>query len=404
VAIVDAWQSPTLVPDAQQYALQFDPQHLLQSTQITAVCAPSDCPLPTDPNVLQRVLGGWYFEQGLDVEAVHAMAPGADILYVGGATDSNGDMIAAINWIVQDRRADLISLSWGSLENGTGLNDDGHDALDPILLCAALKGIGIYAGTGDAGDFQAFGGPPTVSYPASSPYVTAVSGTSIALKHNGALAFETAWESGYSSATPDANGVIQWVPPPPGLFGAGGGGGPSGRYPQPRYQRERVPPALAGSPAVRVLPDVAMFADFNTGFYEGITDPFGSGVYEIFGNGGTSLSTPLFAASMALVQQRAGHRIGFANPRLYHSKHAFRDIVPPEPPIAVNDPAIPAFSIPSTTVTLDPANLQVAVGVLPDGITLILVPHTLHSAVGFDDETGLGAPAGERFLDLGKEE
>jgi hypothetical protein len=90
---------------------------------------------------------------------------------------------------------------------------------------------------------------------------------------------------------------------------------------------------------------------------------------------------------MALAEQRAGHRLGSANPLFYRvSALAFRDIVPTPTPQAIDSPGL-------WTATEDPPNLQV----LRDDGTL--VPHTLHSAPGFDNVTGLGVPNGEAFLE-----
>jgi subtilase family serine protease len=380
IAILDPWRSPTLVSDAQRFAAAFDPAHPLPSSQITLIDAPSggDPPIPVDVN--------WYYEQVGDVEEVHAIAPGAHIVYVGAATTGNEDVIAALNLIVQDKLASIISNSY-VVDFETAADSD-TALLDPILIQAGLKGIGTYFGAGDWGDNQLIGGPgsgPSVFYPASSPYTTAVGGTSLYLDRDGLPAYETGWESGESVLA--GNGAnAAWSPSAPGLFIYGAGGGPSQLYPQPKYQWNAVPEELAGAIAARVIPDVAMLADFDSGVPLGITDPF-LGTYVVYANaGGTSLATPLFAATMALAEQRAGRRIGFANPKLYRvASQAFRDIVPTPTPQAIAN-----FGM--WTDTEDPPDLQVQ---RPDGS---IVPHTLHSAPGFDNVTGLGVPAGEQFL------
>jgi hypothetical protein len=147
-----------------------------------------------------------------------------------------------------------------------------------------------------------------------------------------------------------------------------------------------VPAALTGSPAARVVPDVAMLADFDSGITYALTDPY-SLMYTVFQNGGgTSLSVQLFAATVALAKQRAGNRIGFANPKFYRlANRAINDIVPTPTPESVVFPG-------AWTDTEDPPGLKL---LRPDGT---IVPHTLHSAPGFDNVTGLGVPAGEPFL------
>jgi subtilase family serine protease len=385
IAIVDPWRSPTLVSDAQAYAAQFDPAHPLRTSQVTLVDAPSG----GDPTVPVDV--SWYYEQVGDVEAVHSIAPGAQIVYVGAATYGNEDVVAAVNLVVQDRLASIVSNSY-VFDVETALDSD-TTLLDPILIQAGLKGIGMYFGSGDWGDQQCgslCGWPgvvtPVVDYPASSPYVTAVGGTSLFLNKDGSRAYETGWESGESLPTGSGSNEI-WTPQPPGLFSLGAGGGPSHIYAQPRYQRLLVPTALAGSPPARVVPDVAMLADPDSGVVFALTDPY-TLTYTVYQNaGGTSLATPLFAATVALAEQRAGHRIGFANPKFYRlAGSAFRDITPTKSPQSV-------ASIGAWQDTENPAGLQV---LLPDGTT---VPHTLHSAPGFDNVTGLGVPKGQEFLE-----
>lgn len=391
VAIVDAWRSPTLVSDVKAYAAAVDPSHPFLDSQITLIDAPS----AGDPTV--PVDTGWYSEQAGDIEAVHAIAPGAHIVYVGAATNGFDDMLAALNLVVQDNLATLISNSYVSdIDDLGGPSDTEVQASDPIFVQAGLKGIGLYFASGDAGDNQcspdcyipqsAYATPgPAVLYPASSPYVTAVGGTSLYLDVNGLPAYETGWETGESILLGSGSNLA-WTPSPPGLFFWGAGGGPSHRYPQPKWQRDIVPRSLAGATPMRVIPDLAMLADPDSGMQCGVTDP-STGTFAVYRNcGGTSLSTPLIAGTMALAEQRAGHRLGFANPLLYGvPRRVFRDIVPTPTPQAI---AYPGY----WTDTEDPSNLTVQ---RPDGT---IVPHTLHSAPGFDDVTGRGVPAGEAFL------
>ena len=138
---------------------------------------------------------------------------------------------------------------------------------------------------------------------------------------------------------------------------------------------------------MRVVPDVAMLADGDSGMRLGVTYPV-PGTYAVYRNlsSGTSLATPLFAGTMALAEQRAGHRLGFANPLFYRvAGQAFRDIAPTPTPQSITHPGV-------WTDTEDPPNLMVQRN---DGS---IHPHTLHSAPGFDNVTGLGVPNGEQFL------
>ena len=386
IAIVGSWCPPTLVSDAQAYAAQFDPAHPLLTSQLSLFDAPSggDPTMPVDV--------GWYYEVVGDVEAVHSIAPGAHIVYVGAPTNGSEDAVAAVNFVVQERLASIISNSW-VLDVET---EPGSDIalLDPILIQAGLKGIGTYFASGDGGDLQCgslclgagYADTPSVFYPASSPYTTAVGGTSIYLDAKDHRVYETGWESGESLLL--VSGANEsWAPPAPGLFYAGAGGGPSHIYPQPRYQRRIVPRELAGNVPMRVIPDVAMLGDFDSGVNFAITDPY-LGTYTVYqNNGGTSLAVQIFGATVALAEQRAGHRIGFANPKFYRvASKAFRDIVPTATPQSVAGPGF-------WEDTEDPPGLMVQ---RPDGT---LAPSTLHSAPGFDNVTGLGVPKGEAFLE-----
>jgi hypothetical protein len=111
--------------------------------------------------------------------------------------------------------------------------------------------------------------------------------------------------------------------------------------------------------------------------------------YSEYRLGGTSLSSPLMAGVMALADQRAGGRHGFANPALYgrYGTAAYRDVVAPLAPIAVvrND----------FVNSVDPS----------EGTTTKLRTFdqtgTLPTTPGYDDVTGVGTPNGQQFLDAG---
>ncbi len=104
-------------------------------------------------------------------------------------------------------------------------------------------------------------------------------------------------------------------------------------------------------------------------------------------SGGTSLSTPLFAAIMALADQAAGMHHGFANPALYAlaGGPAFRDIVDPPSTIA------------SVRVAFN-NSLNPRLG-LDFALRSYNQTGTLDTAPGYDDATGLGSPNGQAFLD-----
>ncbi len=382
VAIVDAFASPTLFADATEYARRNDPSNPLRAKQFSS----SQLGTPIFEGPLECDAAGWYGEQSLDVEAVHAMAPGANIMYVGGASCQDTDLDAAVNSIVDGNKASIISNSYGDL--GEDIDPAEVKAFEKIALQAALQGIGLYFSSGDEGDDSAVtsNGLPAVDFSADSPLVTAVGGTSIGIGRNGRTLFEEGWGTGKSSydATAKTWGDIHF------LYGAGGGA--STLFAEPFYQLLSVPKRLsqgADHQRHRVLPDVAMDADPTTGMLVGQTQTFPGpeGVhYDQYRIGGTSLASPLFAGVMALADQKAGFRHGFANPLLYlvSGFGAFRDITP--------GPKLAAERI-------DFANgVDASDGVLQSARTIDYDVQTLHTARGYDNITGLGVPNGQSFL------
>jgi subtilase family serine protease len=360
VAIVDAYMSPTLLSDAQTYAAAHDPAHPLDAAHFTAVWAPGT-PTPIDY--------GWYGEQILDVESVHAMAPGADIVFVGAQSADDTDLIAAIDMVVTQHLASIVSNSYGETEQ-----DDTIDfATWHQTACrAGLKGVSLLFASGDSGDESVSLGHPSADFPASLDNATAVGGTSLAVGQDGERIWETGWETGVTRYKGTA-----WTPAPPGSYVYGSGGGVSVQFAQPWYQEGFVPRALAEANGSRwrVVPDVAMVGDPITGFLVGQTShrtgKYGEGVI-----GGTSLACPLFAGSLALAEQVAGHRFGFANPALYGAAWlgGLRDVRPLRTPqaVAVNAGVVATFD--------DEAG------------------QAIHVAPGYDDVTGVGTPHGWAFL------
>ncbi|HEY2516570.1 MAG TPA: S53 family peptidase [Polyangiaceae bacterium] len=370
IAIVDAWTPPTLVQDAQTYAANEDADYPLATSQITLV---------QGPGAVQPPNTGWYGESSLDVEAVHAMAPGAQIVYVGAASDNDPDLIAAVNTIVTKHLATVVSNSYDGLEAQT----TDFTAWESMAVQAGLKGIGLYYASGDNGDESqgdppdGNGGVPTVDFPASLPEVTAVGGTSLGLGATGEVLYELGWEDAFSDLeVPDGGTTSAWTPSAPGGYGFGAGGGISLVYLQPSWQKGIVPSSFSTylNAQDRVVPDVAMLADPYTGFLRGRTRR--SGAYGEGSIGGTSLATPLFTATVALAQQHAGRTFGFANPLFYKAskKGVFRDVAPQATPEAV------MYGAEITTFDFHGAG------------------NTNFTAAGYDNATGLGVPNGTKFL------
>ena len=378
VGIVDAYAAPTIEADTNQYSSN----HGLPPVQLSQVWS---SPGLDNAKGSPKCGGaqGWYGEETLDVEAVHAMAPGASIVYSGGASCQDADLLAAVTRILDGGLAQIVSNSYGNL--GEGVSPQEAQAEDDVYKQAAVEGIGLYFSSGDDGDEAVNLGHPEADFPATDPWVTAVGGTSLAVGQSNSYLFETGWGTGKSSLV---NGA--WSPAPPGDFLYGAGGGTSKVFAQPTYQRGVVPTLLSDSngTAMRVVPDVAADGDPNTGMLVGETQTFPQhnvayGEYRI---GGTSLSSPLVAGIMALADQAAGFHHGFANPALYAASgtSAFRDVKPSNGKLAV--------------VRNDYANsVDASAGVLT---SLRSLDHdsSLATASGYDNVTGVGTPNGAAFL------
>src|SRR5690348_15458726 len=119
---------------------------------------------------------GWYGEETLDVEAVHGMAPGANIVFVG-APNNFQDLDAALNHVVDKGLAQIVSNSYGW---NTELLPPGFvKPYEDTIVQGVVEGIGIYFSSGDNSDESLVEGYATTDWPASSPFVTAVGGTSL---------------------------------------------------------------------------------------------------------------------------------------------------------------------------------------------------------------------------------
>jgi subtilase family serine protease len=284
IAIVDAFQSPTIAQDLATFDTLFG----LPAADLT-VTAPQGL-TPFDQKDANQV--GWAGEITLDVEWAHAVAPAAKLLLVLAKSNDDADIAAAQHWVVDGNRADVLSQSFGEAEQcmAPTLLADSHR----LFAKAAAEQMTVLASSGDQGAAQ-----PTcdgssffkaVSTPASDPKVTGVGGTSLdADGLTGAYHGESTWnEPEFASAT---------------------GGGYSVVYGRPGYQASRKLPA-------RGVPDVA----YNAAIIPGVLTVWstsGQGSNLVFRFGGTSAGSPQWAGLVALADQLAGSRVGFLNPVLY---------------------------------------------------------------------------------------
>src|SRR5262249_38915574 len=246
VAVIDAFASPTIVQDVNRWSTNRG-LPTMSPSQFTQVVPPGIFNKPQGPQMDPQE---WYGEETLDIEAVHGMAPGAKIVYVG-APNNRRDLDAALNHVVDKGLAQIVTNSYGF---PTELLPPGFlKPLNDTLIQAAIEGIGVYFASGDAGDETSTSGFATTDFPPSSPRVTAVGGTSIGISAANTRALETGWgASTYScNATTLACSRTGW------LYGSGGG--VSRIFPKPFYQA-----ALTASG--RAVPDVAALGDPQTGY------------------------------------------------------------------------------------------------------------------------------------------
>ena len=362
VAITDAYASPNIASDAATYASR-NGDRAYRAGQFTQ-SLPSTF---TRVNNGQRQCGanGWYGEETLDVEAVHAMAQGARIRYYGAASCYDADFLDTFARINNEANAQIVTNSWGGVE--AGLKASLVGAYDQAFLQGAAEGISYMFSSGDDGDELAATGTKQADFPVSDPYVTGVGGTSTAIGSTGALSWETGW--GTEKYTLSSDGT-SWNPLG---FLYGAGGGESSIFAQPSYQAGITPAGARG------VPDVAMDADPTTGMLVGETQTFPDGVYyDQYRIGGTSLASPLFAGMTALAFQNGGGGVGLLNPTIYAHGSAFTDVTGSGPD--------------EGNVRVDYANGIDATGGLLYSVRTFNQNSSLSVGSGWDNVTGLGSP------------
>jgi subtilase family serine protease len=210
-----------------------------------------------------------------------------DFSFVGLIDNFNTAMTANL--------AKVINVSIGGCENDAQ-SDGSAAASDQIFQAAVAQGQTFSVSTGDKGANECQGEAKSgASWPASSPYVVAVAGTTL-------NASTTTW-----------NSEIVWNVCDGGSFCATGGS-PSTFEPKPSWQDSLV------SGNTRGVADLSFDADANSGALIVVN----GGIQQW---GGTSLSSPIFVGFWARVIAAKGTAVGFAAPLLYQLPAAdFRDV------------------------------------------------------------------------------
>jgi subtilase family serine protease len=269
IAIVDAYDDATIENDLAV----FDAAYGLPACTTKNKCFEKHMMATST-----KTNSGWALETSLDVEWAHAIAPQAKILLIEAKTESGANLLGAIDYATGRKDVVAVSMSWGGDEFSDELSYDSH--------FTSKYGAAFFASSGDDGT--------GVSWPAVSPSVVGVGGTSLELAASGALISESAW--------------------------SGSGGGVSAYEAQPDYQKTYSVPKANG---MRAVPDVSYDADPESGY--AIYKTTGSSKNGWYTVGGTSAGAPQWAAIYAL-----GHSASLA--AMYGDKAStstlkfFRDI------------------------------------------------------------------------------
>ncbi len=246
IALIEEYHDPYIESDLRT----FDSKYNLPRASLTVLNQAGN-----------QTNNSWALEESMDVEYAHAIAPGARILVVEAAPASSQkqewqNQLVAVNVARNTPGVVAVSMSWGYNETA---NEASYDKY--LTTPRGHAGITFIASSGDLG---------LAEYPAASPNVLSVGGTSLSLTSSGNYKSETAW------------------------FYSGGSYSPY--EPEPNYQRS------VQTTGQRATPDVAFDADMSTGVevYETSTRS-GKGSWQVCG--GTSLGAPAWAGIIAIVDQ-----------------------------------------------------------------------------------------------------
>jgi subtilase family serine protease len=257
IAIVDAYDDPNIAADLTS----FDATMGLSNTAANGVSVLTKVQMGT--NMTSNA--GWAMETALDVEWAHAIAPGAKILLVEAASNSYADLFNAVNYARSQTGVVTVSMSWGSGEFSSEKSYDSYFTTPAghVGGSGLAGGVVFVASSGDSG------APP--EYPAVSPNVLAVGGTSLSLGAGANYSSETGW--------------------------SGSGGGVSSYETKPAFQAN-----VAQSKTARTSPDVAYDANPSSGFavYDTVAYSGQTGWFQV---GGTSAGAPQWAALIAITDQ-----------------------------------------------------------------------------------------------------
>jgi len=246
IAIVDAYDDPNIEADFGTFNTTFK----LPACTTANGCFKKIYQTGTKPPADTT---GWTNEIAIDVDWAHVVAPLAKIILVEANSNSFADMYGSVDVAVQNG-ANVVSMSWSGPEYSTEINDDSHFTVTGVTFVAASGDGGHSGGT---------------QYPAASPYVVGVGGTTLTVSSTGAWVKETTW--------------------------TGSGGGTSVYEAEPAYQ------GGVQTTAKRGVPDVAYDANPSTGVAIYNSYGCGGGCHIGWSQwGGTSIGSPQWAGLFAI--------------------------------------------------------------------------------------------------------
>jgi kumamolisin len=221
-------------------------------------------------------------ETQLDAEFSGMMAPGAAVHVFTSATNDDAGEAQMFTAILDDNRASVVNYSWGSCESQ--LSEAHKTEMAKIFARAVVQGVNVMVASGDSGSDSCQDGTTIADWPAANDNVVAVGGTTL--------------------STAKGMSEVAW---------SGSGGGISGAWDLPSYQKD------LGAPYVkRSYPDVSFNADPASG-QAVYAHQYGAPVWITIG--GTSMAAPQWSGFLALVGQaraKAGKKaFGFLNPIIY---------------------------------------------------------------------------------------
>ncbi len=262
--------------------------------------------------------GQYAVEPTMDLEVLLGLAPHANALVYEGADSSTSSFNDVLSQIVNDNKAQVVSISWeAECESNASLGGE-WQTVDNMLKQGAAQGMSFFAASGDAGAYDCKDTNLQVGVPASDPYVTSVGGTTLTVNSDNTYQSEVGWSDIYDNLH--------------GEMGTGSGGGISSYWTMPSWQRvagiinsfSSAKPCNASSGKYcRQIPDVAANADEGdvnaaTGDAIYCTVCDSSGWQTV---GGTSAAAPVWAAAALLINQylqsQGAPPMGLANPALY---------------------------------------------------------------------------------------